>query len=720
MEVDQPQGNPVEVEKHPDTEDQPDLRQWNNLDPAFRDNAAVPVAQHSLQQVFSSAPVANGQTPGQDGKKKGAQGPRLRKACDSCSKRKVKVSSTSYPKLEASTSNKIRSQCDETARPCRACASLDIPCTYERPSRRRGPRNRHADAIRAGQIHSSPQGFTNSGPSSPTHAAQTLASLSQQQALSQQQDISPQHVVSVDDICPWELLTALVDDYFTYIHPLVPVPHEPSFRNALRTAAAMSNPIMVALTASMVGFLTASFPRQPMHHIGHFGLGNLFPNHETLIARCHKITLQALGLGYLDTGLSIDHAIISYLQAMTAAYLFQWGVCKLYLGQCMNMVRVVGCDRKETPGSKPSPEGGPKDLILQELNRRMFWIVFTTVKSFQQLGLSGRELNILPPTNAEPYPELPKEVDDYCITQEAINPMPPGLVSEMTAFNTTVGVYLTYSEVCRMEIAYGINELYYDWNHQKGTVKAALTAVKQALNGLPPDLYLTSQSSVYPPPTHGGYPHMDDLSQENHAYNNRQKKIQFEVQKANLYASQLGTRSYLMEKYDNLCDAYETSSIGRAAMSTAGTNTPGQPIVIHPTQDVCMNKGEMNSERESIVDDLLGLIQRLDPVYMEPSGMSFVNHPTFPYLPFIFFLHQPLKNLVPPFLLPNCPFYPSLIYDRRPAGQQDPPDREHLAQLAREPAVKAAPPLAGEHDESGGLHVAYSALGAGEGGRGGR
>lgn len=63
------------------------------IDPSFR----VPVATDQkpvLQPQEASdlrSPSADGQRPPRKISKKGAQGPRLRKACDSCSKRKVKV-----------------------------------------------------------------------------------------------------------------------------------------------------------------------------------------------------------------------------------------------------------------------------------------------------------------------------------------------------------------------------------------------------------------------------------------------------------------------------------------------------------------------------------------------------------------------------------------------------------------------------------------------------
>lgn len=68
----------------------------DSIDPAFRLPVATdhsPAQSPSLQQgPAARPPTAEGQQPDEKAKKKAATGPRLKKACDSCSKRKIKVS----------------------------------------------------------------------------------------------------------------------------------------------------------------------------------------------------------------------------------------------------------------------------------------------------------------------------------------------------------------------------------------------------------------------------------------------------------------------------------------------------------------------------------------------------------------------------------------------------------------------------------------------------
>ncbi|KXL46171.1 MAG: hypothetical protein FE78DRAFT_538929, partial [Acidomyces sp. 'richmondensis'] len=492
---------------------------------------------------------------------------RLRKACDSCSIRKVK--------------------CDESGPPCRACAALDIPCTFDRPSRRRGPPNRHAEAIKRRRLEEAAGGSPGlsglSTPSSPTHAAQALAALSSH--------TSGQHL-SAESICPVETLDLLIDDFFTYIHPLCPFPHEPSFREAWKRREDLSNKSFLALLAAMVGALVASFPRKPRLHLKAQKKESLFPNHMSLVNRCQQVCAVARGPGYLESdNLSVYDAATSYFLALMGVYTFRWRLGRLYFGECLTILRTLGLHRpreqtQQQLGALPTAFGShgthdgnreqPIDNITLEMGRRIFWTMFVGVKSMQQLGAAFGELIIPPPTPSDPYPPLPAEVDDFCIYPTYNEPQPPGLLPIMAGFNANVKVFSSLNTLATMETAWGINAVV-DWERQKRVLHEALRRCKQSIAELPPQL------TVYPNPSigqtnqqNGGgfYPnfaqptmirdpaqalmtpaHRPDATQSAEARRN----MQYEIQKANIYASSLATRSYIVEKYFNLCEAYERS-----------------------------------------------------------------------------------------------------------------------------------------------------------------
>lgn len=329
----------------------------------FPSDGSIPNASAQQQHI------GNGQQHGTPtaAQLEAQKGNRLRKACDSCSIRKVKVRAYPHPFNPAINNQLIAIQCDEEGPPCRACAALEIPCTFERPSRRRGPPNRHAESIKRRRLEegSPSRQFATSSPTSPSNVAATLASF------------SSHAVLSAESICPFSILELLVDDFFTYIHPLAPFPHEPSFRAAFKQREDLSNPSFLALLASMVGMLVASFPRKPIMHLKAQHQEKLFPNSISLVERCHKVAVEARGAGYLDRDLTVYDAVTSYFLGLAGAYTINWHQCRLYFGETFTISRAVGVQR----ANENAKTGDNKvDYIKQEIGRRIFWVMVVGVR----------------------------------------------------------------------------------------------------------------------------------------------------------------------------------------------------------------------------------------------------------------------------------------------------------------------------------------------------
>ncbi|KAK5151255.1 hypothetical protein LTS14_009425 [Recurvomyces mirabilis] len=563
---------------------------------------------------------------------------RLRKACDSCSIRKVK--------------------CDESGPPCRACSALDIPCTFDRPSRRRGPPNRHAEAIKRRRLEEaggSPH--TLSSPSSPTHAAQALAALSS--ATSGQQ-------ITAESICPIETVDLLIDDFFTYIHPLCPFPHEPSFREAWKRREDLNNKSFLALLAAMIGALVSSFPRKPRLHLKAHRREHMFPNHMSLVNRCQQVCAMARGPGYLESeSLSVYDAATSYFLALMGTYTFRWRLGRLYFGECLNIIRTLGLHKPKDHtftqlGAFPASVGAhgthfdgsrdaPVDNITLEMGRRIFWTMFVSVKTIQQLGASFGELVIAPPTSSDPYPPLPAEVDDFCIYPTHNEPQPPGLLPVIAGFNANVKVFTSYNTLATMEMAWGIDSVI-DWGRQKRVLHEALRRCKDSIAELPTGLRVYPRGSYDGPhdqqngnghPNPFAHPGMQrdpanalfspSRRQEIEQDPEQRRRMQYEIQKANIYASSLSTRSYLVEKYFNLCEAHDRTR-GQTQNPGSMPSSPGAGITAvgidgmvpqAPTSHYDMVGEEMRQEREEIVKDLLVVLSSINQVNMEPNADSF-------------------------------------------------------------------------------------------------
>ena len=446
-------------------------------------------------------------------------------ACDNCSKRKVK--------------------CDDAGPPCNACRDLGIPCTYEKPSKRRGPPNKHAEAIKRGR-YDGPNMSTSLLASSPTHAAQTLASFSQQQ------------VLSTDTICPQPILLMLVDDYFLYIHPLTQIPHEMSFRSALESGEAPRNTTFLALLASMVECVTAAYPRRPQQHYQALNIENNFQSSMSLVDRCNKVITEAQGTGYISQVLTIHDAQVNYLQGLTSTYTFHHQASIIYFKQCLNILQSVGAHKASTykykgaaldvPQARMIPNGdalqgpqpGQPDLVIEEQSKRTFWLLLFTARSLQQSGIASLwDLLIPPSTKSDPYPSLPLEIDDDYLTPAKPHPMPPDTIPTMRSFNIILRIYLAYNELSALEatieLLSSVTGIGSDANRSERTLAAekALRAVKEIQESLPPEFAMNSgtnsQNTEYRRP-------------------NERKDLQIEIQKANAHLDLISTRLYLTDK----------------------------------------------------------------------------------------------------------------------------------------------------------------------------
>lgn len=552
-----------------------------------------------------------------------------------CAKSKYGVSEVcSLPRPLPLTRGRL--QCDEAGPPCQSCASLDIPCTFQRPSRRRGPPNKHAEAFKRQKLALDAPGSL--GLTSPTQdAALGLASL------------SAPPLLSAESICSISTLQILVDDYFTYIHPLIPLPHEPTFREAFARREDRTDRTFLSLLAAMVEVLVVSFPRRPRQLFTSEAARKQFPNAEALISRCHRVFVEARGSGYLDRELTIYDAAASYLTGTSAAYMFDMRHNRLYFGEGVLMLRMLGLHRAGRTRVHTDPafatsayvglDTEPEvDYITQEMARRLFWLFFVGCGSMQQLGSSDSDLLMPPLTYAERFPPLPLEVDDAFIFKDHVKPQPAGIVSELTGFNLNVAVFRSYSSLTSLEMAFGRDELY-DWDKQRRVIVRTLRDVKSATDRAPPELQLNpSAAGIWPWPEKlsisGSRNSWADAVgiNDNPNSNMSKRNVQYEIQKANIYASQLGTRSYLVEKYWNLYELQDrnTSPQGPTTSPTLGCFVAGvdaKNLAQTPSDGMDAGEQTMAIEREDIVRDLAVLLQSISQVNMEPNGLSFVRMP---------------------------------------------------------------------------------------------
>lgn len=198
-----------------------------------------------------------------------------------------------------------------------------------------------------------------------------------------QPDAMPLHLTA-ESLCPFDLVELLVDDFFTYIHPLQPFPHEPWFRDALRQRRDLSDRPFLALLAGMIGSLVSSYPRRPRRHLKALGKEKMFPTSTDFVKRCQHIVCQARGPGYLERrDLSAYDAATSYFLFTMCVYTYRFAEGRLYLGECFTIVRCLEAlddDPDRAEGYPTLPPQSPGDNIEREMARRVYWTVFVTIR----------------------------------------------------------------------------------------------------------------------------------------------------------------------------------------------------------------------------------------------------------------------------------------------------------------------------------------------------
>jgi hypothetical protein len=192
-------------------------------------------------------------------------------------------------------------------------------------------------------------------------------------------------VLDAESIAPWPVLALLVDDFFTYIHPLTPFPHEPTFRHSFANREDRTNKEFLALLASMIGCLVASFPRTARLHLKAQQHGmNLFPRAITLVERCRTVALEARGpLFYAKEEVTVYDTATSYFIGLAAGYTMQWKVCRRFMTETMSFIREMGFHKPRDLGSSVlgvTYRGPPFNHVQDQLGKRLFWVMFLGIR----------------------------------------------------------------------------------------------------------------------------------------------------------------------------------------------------------------------------------------------------------------------------------------------------------------------------------------------------
>lgn len=188
--------------------------------------------------------------------------------------------------------------------------------------------------------------------------------------------------------------------------------------------------------------------------------------------------------------------------------------------------------------------------------------------------------------------------------------------------------------VVSLEFAYGMSTL--PWTDQRILLRDGLLAVKSIMDSLPLELQLNSSttdvdpmeafeetSMQYVPPLWPNAQPTHDLRNAFKAQPQKRRQLQYEIQKANIFVSQLATRSYFVELYFNLRDIYlSEQGTGITATQQEGQTQEEKEAEIREDKEIFEI---MTSEREEIVQSLLTVLGSISQRNVEPNGGSIIH-----------------------------------------------------------------------------------------------
>ena len=406
----------------------------------------------------------------------------------------------------------------------------------------------------------------------------------------------------------------------------------------------------------MLETLVASFPRRARRVFTSEAARHQFPDAGAVVERCHQVFVEARGAGYLDKTITMNDALASYLAGLTSAYMYNIKRMRLYFGECVMMLRVLGHHHNEGR-VMPDEDGQPQrkmpiNYIHQESGRRLFWLMFVSAMSGRQLDDPEADLLMPPIAFVELLPPLPLEVDDQYITEHAVFQQPADIVSEMVGFNLNSKIFRAFHTLAALETAFGTNTVY-DWDRQRRVIMRAIQSVKAATADAPKELQLNPVHDFgeWPPSSYeaSAYSLQDGAFGQMSQYPSSRRgslvlpyskhAVQYEIQKTNIYGTQLGTRSYLVERYWNLYDIHLSQKSGPGERMSSISSNASPPIAPGSSDhqfistfaktpsdsQMDVNEQSMSVEREDIVRDLAVLLKSINQINMEPNGLSFVS-----------------------------------------------------------------------------------------------
>ncbi|KAL6232837.1 hypothetical protein BDW75DRAFT_11623 [Aspergillus navahoensis] len=288
---------------------------------------------------------------------------RISKACDFCNRRSIKCNKNNGPLA-----------------PCQNCADFDVPCTYDRPARRRGARRNASptasQSVQPGGPTQAPREDNTARRLSGSVTSTVYQSRTSNASLDGLGGVNTAALAGPSDgalITPWKAFATACQDtirdlaqvYFEIVYPIFPLFHWPTFSKALENLEYLHDDGFFASTMAMCALASARARDGALYSSRWSSRQLANPPSETFwMAAKESIPRDlatARGTEYMRACAILSIASIQHGQIQGM---------QQYLGMYHTLATMDGLQDEKF---------WPKDLdpVTIEIRRRIFWSIYT-------------------------------------------------------------------------------------------------------------------------------------------------------------------------------------------------------------------------------------------------------------------------------------------------------------------------------------------------------
>ncbi|KAM5522692.1 glycosyl hydrolase family 3 N terminal domain-containing protein [Fusarium oxysporum f. sp. phaseoli] len=476
---------------------------------------------------------------------------------------------------------------------CDNCKKSNSQCTFQLPSKARGPKRKteyrlnvsgsvlsEADLGLEAQSPTSPQSFSNPGSS--------IISLAEP-------SVSPASCIlpyATDILFPRDLVRFILNDYVTYIYPLIPVIHRPSFETDLDVNRDLHDDDFLTLIVSLCAVTVGLLPSR-LQTYREFSSPLPFHTRSEMANCCYKLNQSFRDTTYFDT-VSHQKWASSFLLGVTFHQTGNNNLWRMFEVESMQLLRLLEVQHISSYAGL--------DAIEVQLRKKAFWLMFYGYLH-QMHNLRNERLTFLDPVmsceiNFEDL--MPVPVDDEYISSSGILSCPETEAAQSltSGFNIHSRIFLAAlrppgSDAKKHCICSHVK----DPAVRLASLQDRVHHLKYMLDTVLPAYRSWSKSTTAAAPTTS--PGRDDVV-----------NIQREAIRANIHVTQLWLQIMLLDQIDTLGD-----QLGKGFTS---------PSIAYSTSSPRPQDFATWDEREDICRQFLHLLNSLSQPSLEPNGLSLV------------------------------------------------------------------------------------------------